>query len=391
MSTEQAIVNESGCARRLLVLAEYYYPAIAAGGPPKGIRTALQNCVDMAIEVFCRDRDHLSTRPYGPPYVGTAKIDNASVTYLSSKLWGLPRRVVLLIRHILRADVIWLNSLHSATFTVLPLVVVILTRRVSQTIMSPRGELAPAAWLHHSSRKKFWRLLLRLGRFDQRVHWLASSEAERRQILESFPRAVVSLVPERTALANQPFLEKRRDGPLRLLFLGRIAPIKGIEEGLKILQGLACPIHLTIAGQVEDQEYNRKLRTICEQLPPNIGVDWIGQVSYDLVPGLIQRHDALFAPSRTENFGHSIAEALALGRPAITTSETPWTFGVSTGAVLHVNADDVVGSARTIERFAALDAADVQELQERAYFLGKMGIPGGRSLPDIIRQVANGR
>jgi glycosyltransferase involved in cell wall biosynthesis len=196
-------------------------------------------------------------------------------------------------------------------------------------------------------------------------------------------------MPERTLLAGQVFVPKCRDGPLRLLCLGRIAPIKGIEQGLRILANVQSEVHLTIAGAIEDPEYEIELRRLEAHLPGNVAVEWLGPVPADRVPALIRAHDALFSPTRGENFGHSIAESLALGRPVIITPQTPWSFAESSGSVIHIDTAQVRESARLVDDFARMSPAQILSRQERAYFVGRNGLEGGVTLRQLVSGVTD--
>jgi glycosyltransferase involved in cell wall biosynthesis len=53
-------------------------------------------------------------------------------------------------------------------------------------------------------------------------------------------------------------------------------------------------------------------------------VEFVGQVSGEEKERLLASADLLVAPSHSESFGMSIAEALARGVPVLTTTATPW-------------------------------------------------------------------
>jgi glycosyltransferase involved in cell wall biosynthesis len=119
-----------------------------------------------------------------------------------------------------------------------------------------------------------------------------------------------------------------RDGDrLRLLFLGRLDPKKGIENLLDacaiVRQGKEVAFQLTVAGD-GDKEYVRSLHRRIGDLGLADVVQLIGWVDGGAKASLLERSDLLVLPSHTENFGMVVAEALAHGVPVIASRGTPW-------------------------------------------------------------------
>lgn len=99
------------------------------------------------------------------------------------------------------------------------------------------------------------------------------------------------------------------DGPLRLIYLGRIEDAaKGVFWLPAILKRLAPAVTLTVAGDGPDLP---ALRRRCA--PLGARVRFLGAVPPDQVPALLARHDVLLAPSRFEGFCLTLTEAMAAG------------------------------------------------------------------------------
>ena len=66
----------------------------------------------------------------------------------------------------------------------------------------------------------------------------------------------------------------------------------------------------------------------CGSLAQALGISarcrWLGQVSDAAKHRLYERAELYVLPSYSENFGNTVAEALAHGTPVITTRHTPW-------------------------------------------------------------------
>lgn len=83
-------------------------------------------------------------------------------------------------------------------------------------------------------------------------------------------------------------------------------------------------VRFDLYGTIYDQAYyDRCLKAIAE-LPPEVVVQWHGQLPNEQVPSAIAKAHFLYMPSVGENFGHTMLEALTAGRPLIISDRTPW-------------------------------------------------------------------
>lgn len=196
-------------------------------------------------------------------------------------------------------------------------------------VITPHGMLYPEAL-----RRKAWKKWpLRKLWFDRDVlnasalH--ATCETEMRH-LRSFgyrgPIAIIGNpvdVPEYTnKLAKSHSFNT--DGILRLGFLGRLHPIKQIEN---LIQGAALSkipdFEILIIGKGDDA-YEQFLRDEAKRLGIVDRVKFLGFLNGREKFEQLARLDALFVPSDMENFGMIIPEALIVGTPVMASLGTPW-------------------------------------------------------------------
>jgi glycosyltransferase involved in cell wall biosynthesis len=153
------------------------------------------------------------------------------------------------------------------------------------------------------------------------------------------------------------------NGELRLLFLGRLDPIKGIEALLE-----ACKIvsesqefrwSLTIAGKGADL-YVAGLRRQVAALGLNNRVHMVGEVVGEAKKRLFENSDVVVVPSYTESFGLVVAEALAHGVPVISSKYTPWSALEEKGCGLWVE-NDPRALADAIRRIGTLPRLEMGE------------------------------
>lgn len=113
-------------------------------------------------------------------------------------------------------------------------------------------------------------------------------------------------------------------GQIRVLFLSRIHPKKGVEYLIDALSKLqAHSLRVIIAGEGE-LDYIESLKRRSRERGVSNSIDFIGSVHGKKKWELYASSDLFILPTYSENFGIVIIEALATGIPVITTKGAPW-------------------------------------------------------------------
>lgn len=174
-----------------------------------------------------------------------------------------------------------------------------------------------------------WTTASYLQRYEQAASLLAGA-AERvtpsdfvaRRYRESFPEQAFRVIPHGidllaltgSASAQAP---RRRDGPLRLLFVGVAVPQKGLGvllRALALLKGRELTLKV-IGGWHGDNAYHDELRALAAADPR---VELVGPVGAAAVFAAMQDADLLCLPSQVpESFSLVLHEAAAAGTPAL--------------------------------------------------------------------------
>ncbi len=223
------------------------------------------------------------------------------------------------------ADVVHLTAAYS--FPTLP--TLFACRLFNKPIVwSPRGALqATHEWSGARRRrlKAAWEFLcdyiIRAGRCVLHV----TSEQERGASLARIPHAGATIIRNGVEI---PSLPATRDwlptGQLRVLFLGRLDPKKGIENLLRAVALLRDrSVIVTVCG-AGHAEYTGDLRRLTSSLGIERQVSFRGHVDAAAKSAAFFEADVCVAPSYSENFCMVIAEALAHGVPVIASTGTPW-------------------------------------------------------------------
>jgi glycosyltransferase involved in cell wall biosynthesis len=317
----------------ILTLVGTYFPGYKGGGPVRSIANLVDHLSDeFDFWIVTRDRDLGDASPY-PHVQGNQwqRVGKAMVRYLppENRTIAAMARLINDSQH----DVMYLNSFFEPTFTIKPL----LARRLGwlpnrPVIIAPRGEFSPGAIKIKSLKKRTYIQIAKLFRLYDNVTWQASSDYESRDIvavMNPSPTAihVATNLPgrldsnERLDASVQP---KAADADVKIVFLSRISPKKNLDYALRILSRVKASVVFDIFGPAEDAAYWKQCVQLIKQLPDNVSVNYFGSVPSDQVASIIGRYDLLLFPTRGENYGHVIAEALSVGTPVLLSDQTPW-------------------------------------------------------------------
>ena len=201
-------------------------------------------------------------------------------------------------------------------------------------VNSPRGTLAPWALRRHSLQKKLFGVFGgQYAAMRATDMWHATSEKEFEEIRSLGYRQPVAIVPIGMDLPdvnvyNVNVQEHRNEGSRtrRIVFFGRLHKVKAVDNLVLAWENI-CKAEfgdgweLVIAGP--DCGVRTELETlIVDRRIPR--VSFVGEIKGNAKYVFLAKADVYVLPSLTENFGVTVAEALAIGKPVIATQGTPW-------------------------------------------------------------------
>lgn len=362
----------------ILTFNKFYLPGYRAGGP---IRT-LANMVDrlsddFTFRIVTLDRDAGEAVPYpGVVRDEWSTVGKAQVMYLDPAAVTL-RRLVALVAATAPAAV-YLNSFFDPTFTQRILWARLLGRLGRMpVILAPRGEFSEGALQLKKAKKMFFLNLSTLAGLYSDLVWQASSELERADILRHL--RFVETADIRIAMDLAP-LEKpatgawipRQDGePLRVCFLSRISPMKNLDFALRVLAAVRAPVVFTVYGPKEVPAYWVECEGLITRLPLNVKVVYGGVVHPHDVQRTMAGHDLFFFPTRGENYGHVIHEALSAGLPVLISDQTPWSEVVERGVGWTFSLDNAGDFGRVVDEVATWNTERLARIRMCAADFGR--------------------
>lgn len=239
----------------------------------------------------------------------------------------------------------------------------------ARLVVSPRGAFSRWA-MHHGSWTKalFWPLLQRPA-LRQAACFHATSEQEYSDIRRLGFNQPVAVIPNGIDLPPDASADPV-DGRQTLLFLGRIHRTKGLDLLLQAWKGLQSSFphwDLLIVGSDKGYGAGDGYLAALQQTAADLGLKRITFAGELLGAGKLaafRRADLFVLPTRSENFGIAVAEALAAGTPAVVSHGAPWHGLVEQGAGwwVEISVESLIGA---LEEAMRLDRAALKAMGQR--------------------------
>lgn len=349
----------------------FYLPGYRSGGPVRTIANFVDHLGDeFDIRIVTRDRDALEAQPYSDVKIDRwNKVGKAQVFYASPKMLTL-RRVANLISDTPH-DVLYLNSFFTPKFTLLPLIARksgLLPKR--PCVIAPRGEFSEGALALKALKKQIYVRLAKSAGLYGGLLWQASSSFEAKDIARTMgvSERRIAVAPNLPALLDVSAVHDHvaRTGPLRLVFLSRISPMKNLDFLLQLLQEIDFEVGLDIYGTVSDGEYWDLCNRLISRLPSKVCVRYKGAIPHCEVGWVLAIYDLFVLPTLGENYGHVIAESLTQGTPVLISDQTPWQNLEKDAAGWELPLEDRHRFVEVIRKVNSMDSSEYLLLRKSA-------------------------
>lgn len=348
---------------KIFITIPWFLPAFRAGGPIQSIANLVKEFnEDVEYLIFCGDTDlngaELANIETGKWiqfndhthvwYAGPQKISDTLVKEVE----------------IQKPDLLFIIGLYSWHFNIVPMVFC----KGPKKILSTRGMLLPEALSQKKWKKKAYLQLFKLLEFHYKVSFHATVEEEKKYIhnyFEKVPKVhVAGNFPKKIGLLRTL---KKEPGKLKLLTIALISPMKNILLVLESLGKVTGNIEYDIYGPIKDEEYWDICKEKIKTLPGNISIICHKEIEPEQVKEVLLDSHVFILPSKSENFGHAIYEALSAGRPVITSKATPWNHLKESVAGMNVSAYDFEELVNAIDFFASIDMEMMEKWSRGAF------------------------
>jgi glycosyltransferase involved in cell wall biosynthesis len=352
---------------RVLHVAPSFYPATQYGGPiwsTYALCNALAGRDDISLRVLTTDTAAPGSSDRLPVVSFPEIYPPGYEVYFTRRLIGRDVSPGLLARlgnMVAWADVVQLTGTYS-----FPTIPTLLACRVlgKPLVWSPRGALQASHEWPDAQRpilKRSFEAVCRRVK-PRRCVLHATAEVEKAASCARLPEFDAAIIPNAVDYPTElPTRTWVPDRALRLMFISRIDPKKGLDRLLRALPSLKAQTTLDIYGTGE-AGYVRALQKLASDLGVANRIRFHGHVDGDAKRDAFLNADLFVLPTHSENFGMVVAEALAHGVPAVVTHGAPW------------KELDERGCGRWVENSVSAVAGAIEELRHAD--LANMGAKG---------------
>ncbi len=304
----------------LLHIIPTYKPATGYGGPIISIGLLCENLVKYAHCDVTVAATNANVKKDLPVHSRTPVDVNGVKVYYFRRITPdhsqlSPSLLWWLWRNVRRFDAVHIHSWWN--LTVLFATMVCILRGVTP-ILAPRGMLSPFS-LTGRFKPLFHRFIGKKLLAHTFLH--ATSQQEVQECLNLIPDWRHQNLPNFLDFDTRPDVVQRKNSqhqnaPIRLLFLSRLHPKKGIELLFEALAQVPFEWTLTLAGDGE-KDYVDTLKKCSEKERIAQRINWLGWIDAHDKWAIFEAADLLVLPSFNENFANVVIESLAVGTPVL--------------------------------------------------------------------------
>jgi glycosyltransferase involved in cell wall biosynthesis len=305
---------------KILLSADYFYPA-PVGGPSSTIYWQAKTLTQAGHEVSVVATSQ--ALPVSIPRDQWLTMDCGRVVYTRNPHFYAPiKHIWQGWRAMRKSDIVHINSIfYPASF-----IWVLMSRLIGKPVIwSPHGELSPVALWFSPHRK---RLISKLIRWVNPVVWFHATSVQEGNDIRRHLGDATRVIEIQNRMEMPNIVRPTPVTPPYLLFIGRIHPIKAIDNLLlalgasSLFQESNCS--LQIVGPEIDKAYARRIAKMVQALNLSGKVMFAGSVQGDQKQHVYANARLTILPSHAESFGNVVIESLAQGTPVLASTNTPW-------------------------------------------------------------------
>ena len=309
----------------MLVFIHWFLPGDKAGGPVRSCVNLIDHLdTDFDFSVITRNTDYMDPQPYKSVRSDAWNTldDGKRVYYISQG--QLNRQTIARLLREEKHDAIYVNGIWSQPFTAWPL-------QESEgldleRIVAVRGMLAPSALAIKAIKKKIYLAYAKLRGVFSDVTFHATTQQEAEDTRAAFGNdarvLVANNLPRKAPPGMQP--RQRKPGALRVVNVARVAPEKNTLYAIEALAIVKAQVTLIFTALFTVRAIQRSVTLQHDYFPQTSKMAFHSAAAASSIVQLLSRHDLLFLPTRGENFGHVILEAMQAGVPVLIPDKTLW-------------------------------------------------------------------
>jgi glycosyltransferase involved in cell wall biosynthesis len=359
--------------KKIFISIPWFSPAFKAGGPVQSISNMVNQLKEgYEFYIYSSNADL-----HGLP-LHITETDSWCNYNANTKVWyaGRNDRSKNLVEQVgmIKPDKLFIIGIFDWHFNLVPL---FFCKGVHK-ILSARGMLHPGALSQKAVKKKTFLQLMKWFGLTKRCSFHATDTVEAGYIRNHFGAyAIIHEAGNFPRWIGPGIFMHKDSGQLHLVSIGIVSAMKNILLVLQALEQCKSAVQFDIYGPVKDALYWENCLQQMKLLPPNIQVFYHKEITPDKVPEKMHASHVFIMPSKSENFGHAIYEALSGGLPVITSEFTPWNGLEVENAGLNVQ-NDAGTLATAINFFAGMNETAFEKWRRGAVGYAEKAVDEGR-------------
>lgn len=350
--------------KKILIIVDGYTPANKYGGPPISIKNFCELlCEEYDFYIITNDHELGEDGKLFGIYQGWNERKEASVLYVEDE-----KRITAIKNALaeIKPDLFYINSLfdYKSLFSTLRY-----SKKDVPILIAPRGQLLEGAMSIGRNKKTiYWEIIRMILKHRGKVYFQATSFEESR-VLSKFINEKEIVLMENIPSFDMINREKKKftsiDKKLNIIFVSRIVPKKNLLYAIQLMKEIHFPVRFNIYGTLEDEVYWEKCKKEIETLPSNIDIKYKGELPHSEVKSTFSENDVFLFPTKSENFGHVISEALFAECIVLISDTTPWNDlkEFSAGFVCPLSKPELF--IETLNQIYKFDSEEYLEYQKR--------------------------
>lgn len=355
---------------KVVIFIDWFAPAYKAGGPIQSIVNLVNQEIEgVEYKIICSNKDVDGQLLQGIDYDKWVQYNKTTQVWYNSN-----NKIILGLLKQIRSwkpDIFFINGIYSFYYNFLPIV----RSRSVKKIISVRGMLHAGALTQKKLKKKVYLRIWKLLNIHRTNNFHATTIEEEKFIKANFGMKVKVFVAQNLPRVFQSHtFSKKVPDFIKLISIGLVSPMKNYLETIKSLAQCNVNVHYSIYGAIKDAGYWQQCLEEIKKLPGNIKIEYLSALPSSKVQEALNHSQVFILPSKSENFGHAIYEALTAGKPVITSHNTPWNNLEDSKAGLNVSTENNYELSKAICFFAQMDAKELDEWSNGAQAYAKKEI-----------------
>lgn len=347
----------------MLILTDWYFPGYKAGGPIQSVKNLVEHLHDeVDFSIITGDSDLSESNQYE-----VSQFDEWIVNEKYRVCYTTPNLRNQFVQNAIEGqdfDFIYLNSLFSVQFTIRPLITCWRAGRLHKIILAPRGMLGAGALSIKPWKKRIFLLLFRIMGIHKSVTFHSTDSSETADI-----HGILGDGIKLKEVHNLPASIKARSAidkhdQTKFVFASRISKKKNLHIAIEAVNRLTGDSNLDVYGASDEDDYLQKCQHLAKKADK---VAFHEALPHDHLIEKLKSYEFFVLPTKNENFGHSIIEALSAGVPVIISNQTPWNDVESYGAGIVVNIESSIDDwVKALETCSSMSQIEYKQMCKRA-------------------------